>query len=194
MGQTSFRYSTNLVIPDTSAVKDAVAQQELTYILTALRTLATRLDETTGSLSPPVADWPNTSPAIANLGNNIYKFYAFCDVAINFGMFVNFHNLSATSVAARPAQANTYLNAAGGYCVDPNGVAAGSWGEFQVGPGLNYGIAGLVPGNWYFLSPFAPGVVTATQPTTPGQIIQLLGQAVTDRILMCGALNTWLAI
>jgi len=189
-----FRYSTNLVIPDTSSVKDVIANEELTYILNALRTLATRIDETTGSLSVPQEDWPNTSPAISNLGNNIYKFYAYCDVAIAYGMFVNFHNLDPVSVAARPAQANGFANAAGGYCVEPTGVAAGTWGEFQSGPGLNYGISGLVPGNWYFLSPTSPGLITATQPTTPGQIIQLVGQAFTDRILNVGAFNNWLLI
>lgn len=191
---TGFRYSTNLVIPDASSVKDDIANEEITYILNALRTIATRLDETTGALSPPQTDWPNTSPAIANLGNNIYKFYAYCDAAISFGMFVNFHNLSPTTVAARPAQANGFAGAAGGYCVSPSGVAAGTFGEFQTGPGLNYGISGMTPGNWYFLSPTSPGLITATQPTTVGQVIQLVGQAITDRILQCGAFTNWLQI
>lgn len=189
-----FRYSTNLVIPDVSSAKDNVVAEELNYIFTAMRTLATRIDETTGALSPPEADWPNTSVALSNLGNNIYKFYAYCASPILFGQFVNFYQQTATTVQARPAQANTFTNAAGGFCVDPNGVSAGEWGEFQVGPGLNYGISGMTPGTWYFLSPFTAGAVTATQPTTPGQIIQLLGQAVTDRILMTGAFNNWLAI
>ena len=190
----SFRYSTNLVIPASSSIKDETGASEVNYILNALRTLATRIDETTGALSPPPSDWPNTSPAIANLGNNIYKFYAVASQDIVFGEFVRFVNLSASAVSAAKAIANGVTGAAGGYCVDPNGVLAGQWGEFQVGPGLNYGIAGLVPGQWYFLSPFSAGLITGVQPTTPGQVIQLLGQAVTDRILQVGAFNNWLLI
>ncbi len=107
---------------------------------------------------------------------------------------VNFTYRDPSSVYARPAQANSFTTAAGGFCVDPNGVALGAWGEFTVGPGLNYGISGMTPGTWYFLSPSSPGIITATQPITPGQIIQLVGQAITDRILMTGAFNNWLLI
>jgi hypothetical protein len=191
---SSFRYSTNLVIPDKSSVKDTIASEELTYILNALRTLAVRIDETTGALAPPVTDWPNVSPLVSNLGNNIYKFYAQASASITFGQFVNFTNLSPTKVSARPAQADTFTKAAGGFCIDPNGVTSGAYGEFQVGPGLNYGISGMTPGNWYFLSPFSPGLITATQPVAAGQVIQLLGQAVTDNILQVGAFNNWLVI
>jgi hypothetical protein len=191
----SFRYSTNLVIPDTSDVKDPIASQEITYILSALRTLATRIDETTGALSPPVADWPNISPILTNLGDNTYKFYAQCGAApILFGMFVSFVNSTPTTVKAQPAQANGVVGVASGFCTDPNGVAAGQWGEFIVGPGLNYGISGLTPGNHYFLSPTSPGLITATQPTTAGQIIQVCGRAITDRLLMTGSFTNWLLI
>jgi hypothetical protein len=190
----AFRYSTNIIIPDTSSVKDDIASQEINYIFNALRTLATRIDETTGSLQPPVSDWPNISPVVSDLGNNIYRIYARAGSAITYGQFVNFFNLTPTEIQARPAQANGFTTVASGYCIDPNGVAPGAWGEFNVGPGLNYGISGLTPGNWYFLSPAVAGSITATQPTTPGQVIQLVGQAITDRILITGAFNNWLLI
>lgn len=190
-----FRYSTNLIIPAQSSIQDVIANQEMNYVLNSLKTLATRIDETTGALSPPQTDWPNSNPAVTNLGNNIYKFYAICgDTPIAYGMFVNFFKIAVDQVSARPAQANGYIYAAGGYCVEPGGVAAGQYGEFQVGPGINYGIAGLTPGNWYFLSPTNPGLITATQPTTAGQIIQLVGQAITDRILQVGSFNNWLLL
>lgn len=190
----NFRYSTNIVIPDTSDIKDTVGQQEMTYVFNALRTLATRLDETTGALSPPVSDWPSISPISANLGDNIYKFYAIASVNILFGMFVTFVNAGPTTINARPAQANAVTEVASGFCTDPNGVAAGQWGEFIVGPGINYGIGGLTPGNHYFLSPTTPGLITATQPTTPGQIIQLCGRAISDRLLLTGSFTNWLLI
>lgn len=190
----NFRYSTDLVIPQVSSIKDDVAQEEINYIFNALRTLATRIDEATGALAPLQTDWPSISPALVNLGNNIYRFYARASATISYGMFVNFYNLDATHVQARPAQANAFGNIAGGYCVDPNGVVSGQFGEFQIGPGLNYGISGLTPGNWYFISPSSPGLVTATQPTTPGQVIQLVGIAITDRIINCGAFNQWIQL
>lgn len=189
-----FRYSTNLVIPNASDIKDTIASQEMTYVLNALRTLATRIDETTGALSPPVSSWPNISPVSANLGDNIYKFYALASVNILFGMFVTFVFASPAQVSARPAQANAITEVASGYCNDPNGVAAGQFGEFIVGPGINFGIGGLTPGNHYFISPTSPGLITATQPTTPGQIIQLAGRAITDRLLMTGSFTNWLLI
>lgn len=191
---SSFRYSTNLVIPDSSDIKDTIASQEMTYVLNALRTLATRIDETTGALSLPVSDWPNISPVSSDLGNNIYKLYVQAQAAISFGMFVSFVNSTPTTVQARPAQANGITGVASGFCTDPNGVANGAWGEFIVGPGINFGIGGLTPGNHYFLSPTSPGLVTATQPTTPGQIIQLCGRAITDRLLLTGSFTNWLLI
>lgn len=189
-----FRYSTNLVIPNASDIKDTIASQEMTYVLNALRTLATRIDETTGALSPPVSDWPTISPVSANLGDNIYKFYAIASAPISFGMFVSFIFGSATQVNARPAQANGIVGVASGFCNDSNGVAAGQYGEFIVGPGINFGIGGLTPGNHYFISPTSPGLITATQPTTPGQIIQLAGRAITDRLLLTGSFTNWLLI
>jgi hypothetical protein len=190
-----FRYSTALIIPDASDVKDPPVNQELTYILNALRTLATRLDEVTGALSPEEANWPTVSPINSVLGNNINKFYARCASAIGYGAFVNFYNLSATEVQARPARASGFTFAAAGYCVNPAGYAAGDWGEFVVGPGVNYGIGGMTPGNWYFLDPATTtGQVTATAPSVAGQIYQCCGIAIADDILLVGALNNWLVI
>lgn len=192
---TAFRYSTNLIIPDVSSIKDDVGSKEMTYVFNALRTLATRIDETTGAIQPPEEDWPNISPTVSDLGNNIYRLYVQCGpTAISYGMFVNFYNATASTVLARPAQANGYANVASGFCIQSTGVAPGEWGEFNVGPGLNYGISGLTPGNQYFLSPTSPGLITATQPTAVGQVIQVVGQAITDRIVLTGAFNNWLQI
>lgn len=191
---SDFRFSTNLVIPTDSSAKDPITQREITQIFSALKTLATRLDETTGALSLPDTEWPNTSPEISNLGANIYKFYCVASAPIAYGQIVNFHNLTATTVQARPAQANSFTTAAGGYCLQVGGVAMGNFGEFTTGPGLNYGISGMTPGDWYFLSPSVAGSITAVQPTTPGEVYQLIGQAITDRILQCGAFNNWFVI
>lgn len=190
-----FRYSSPLILPDASDTKDAITNQEITYIFNALRTLATRLDETTGALSPEQANWPTVSPINSVLGNNTNKFYAQASADINFGAFVNFHNFTATQVKARPARASNFVFAAAGFCVTPGGVPTGQWGEFVVGPGVNYGIGGMTPGNWYFLDPATTtGQVTASQPVAPGEIIQLCGIAIQDNMLLVGTFNNWLVI
>lgn len=188
----AFRYSSPLIIPDTSSLKEDEVRNEVNYIYNALRTLATQLDAVTGALSPVIDSWPTVSPIASILGNNINKFYCRVGVNIPYGAFVNFYNYSGTEVQARPAQANGTAKAAAGFCVTPGGFTAGSWGEFVVGPGVNYAISGMTPGTWYYLDPSsALGQITATQPSTPGQITQQCGIAITDTMLLTGSLNNW---
>lgn len=190
-----FRYSSPLIIPDSSSIKDRIGQEEMTYVFNALRTLATQLDSLTGGLSPLPSDWPLIDPVNSIIGGNTNKFYCQCSAAIGYGAMVNFFNFSPTTVKARPARANVFTNAAAGFCTNPAGYAAGDWGEFIVGPGLNTGIAGMTPGNWYFLDPASlTGQVTATAPAVPGQIYQCCGIAITNTRLLVGALNNWLII
>jgi hypothetical protein len=195
-GTTSgFRYSTPLVIPDASSVEDHKTFEEINYIFNALRTLAARIDATTGALSPLQSQWPTISPLDSVLGTNTNKFYAITTENISYGAMVNFTNASATTVTARNAKASSASLAAVGYCVTEGGVLAGQWGEFVVGPGLNYGISGMVPGTWYYLSPTSSaGQVTNTKPTTAGQIVQLVGIAITNSKLLVGALNNWIQL
>lgn len=190
-----FRYSSPLIIPDTSSIVDKISQEEMTYVFNALRTLATQLDKLTGGLSPLPSDWPLIDPLNSVISGNLSKCYATCAVAIGYGAMVNLYNLSATKVQARPAKASGFATAAVGFCNTPGGFAAGAMGEFIVGPGINSGISGLVPGNWYFLDPAtATGQVTATAPSVAGQIYQCCGIAITNTRLLVGALNNWLII
>lgn len=191
----SFRYSSPLIIPQASSIKDPVGNEEMTYAFGGLRTLALRIDQVSGVLSPEPDTWPTVSPAASILGNNIYKLFVQCSADIAFGAMVNFHNFSPTKVKARPAKADNFVRAAGGFCVTPGGYTAGEFGEFVVGPGINYGISGLTPGTFYFLDPAtATGQVTAVAPSVAGQVYQLVGQAVADNMLLIGALNNWLVI
>jgi hypothetical protein len=108
---------------------------------------------------------------------------------------VNFFNSSPTTVSARNARANTAVNAAAGFCVTPGGFLAGSWGEFVVGPGVNFGLAGMTPGTWYYLSPTSTaGQVQNAAPTTAGQIRQRVGIALTNTQLLVGSLNEWVQL
>ncbi len=195
MASSEFRYSAPLIIPDVSDVKDRITQLEITYIFNALRTLATQLDIATGALSPVQTEWPTVSPITSILGNNTNKFYAICSENIAYGAFVNFQFLSADQVQARNARGNGFARAAGGFCITPGGFTVGQWGEFVVGPGINYGITGMVPGNWYFVDPTSLlGQVTAVQPSIPGQLIQNVGIAIESDKLLVGSFNSWIQI
>lgn len=195
MSLVDFRYSTPLVIPNASDAADRITSQEITYIFNALKTLALQLDKVTGALSPVPDTWSTIVPASSLILGNMSKFYAYCATTIGYGAFVNFYNKDATHVQAKPAKADNFANAAAGFCNTPGGFAAGSFGEFITGPGLNTGISGMTPGNWYFLDPTtATGQVTATAPSTAGQIYQCCGIALTDKTLLVGGLNNWLVI
>jgi hypothetical protein len=57
---SGFRYSTPIVIPDSSNVEDHKTFDELTYVFNALRTLAASIDTNTGALSPLQSTWPGS--------------------------------------------------------------------------------------------------------------------------------------
>lgn len=184
-------FSVPLILTRVSDVADQATKAEITQITFAIRTLALALDAYTGAQSPNPIDFPSQTVKTI-LGNNYYKFYAVAGTAITYGAVVNFTALTATQVQARPAKADSASTAAMGFCIVPGGVAAGSWGEFVVGSGVNIGLSGLTPGAWYWLSPTSTtGQITLTKPTTVGQIEQLCGWAATATSLVTGSLNNW---
>lgn len=186
------RYSTPLVIPDNSNVEDKKTFDELNYVFNALRTLALQLDSLTGALSPLQSNWPTVDPQSSILGNNTNKFYALCSENIAYGSFVNFFNKDSISVYARNAQASSAAKGAWGFCVTAGGFMAGNWGEFVVGPGVNYALASMIPGSVYYLDPTSTsGQINSGAPTTPGQIRQVVGVALTDKKLLVPHLGTW---
>ena len=190
MSSSKFRYSSNLVIPLAAENEDNTLRQQLQLIFDALRTLATRIDETTGALSELETDWPQLAPALAFLGNNHFKIYAQADASISNGMMINLHNATTTTVKAKPAIANSSANVATGFYLG-DALSSGDWGEFPCGPGINSGLSGLTPGTWYYLSPSSNGLITATKPTTAGQAVQLCGIAISDTQLLTGSFTNW---
>jgi hypothetical protein len=186
------RYSTPIVIPDSSQIDDKRTNDEMNYVLNALRTTVLQLDALTGGLSPLTSNWPTISPLGSVLGNNINKFYALCLTDIAYGAMVNFSNKDATTVYARTAQASSAARGAQGFCVTPGGFTAGTYGEFVVGTGVNYGLNSLVPGTVYYLDPVSVlGQVNASAPVTPGQIKQVVGVAISDTKLLVQGLGVW---
>jgi hypothetical protein len=84
------------------------------------------------------------------------------------------------------------LAGAQGFCVTEGGFTAGTYGEFVVGTGVNYGLNSLVPGTVYYLDPVSVlGQVNASAPVTPGQIKQVVGVAISDTKLLVQGLGVW---
>lgn len=194
MSLAGFRYSTAIILPDTSEVKDKDTQLELSYVFNALRTLAAHVDKITGALSPLQTDWPQYIPDGAFAATHSHKIYAQCIGAVPFGAMINLFG-SGGVLYAKTAKADGFANAAAGFCNTPGGFAHGEIGEFICGPGINEGIGGLVIGTWYFLDPTTTsGQITATQPVAAGQIIQLCGIAIATNRLLCGAFNNWIQL
>lgn len=194
MTASTVNFSTNIVLPQSSDATEPNARSDINYLIFAARTLALALDSYTGAISPPTTDWPNLVVGAAK-SVSPYRFYALAIENISTGAFVNFSQKNATSVYAAPAQANGAANVAGGFCITPGGVIAGNYGEFIIGPGVNTYLSGLIPGNWYWLSPTSTtGQVQAARPTVAGQIDQNCGLAITNTMLMVGALNNWKVI
>jgi hypothetical protein len=186
------RYSTPIVIPDSSQIDDKRTNDEMNYVLNALRTMALQMDALTGALSPLASNWSTVSALNSILGNNTNKFYALCLTDIAYGAMVNFTNKDATTVYARTAQASSASRGAQGFCVTPGGFVAGSYGEFVVGTGVNYGLNSLTPGTVYYLDPTSTlGQVNSSAPVTAGQIKQVIGVAITNTQLLVQGLGNW---
>lgn len=89
------------------------------------------------------------------------------------GDFVNVWNDVGT-VKVRKADASTTGKEANGFVL--SAVALGNSGTVYF-EGTNTQLTGLTGGSMYFLSATTPGGVTATAPSTAGQIVQKLGRA-----------------
>lgn len=63
-------------------------------------------------------------------------------------------------------------------------VADDALGKYQTGGPLEITGATLTPGATYFLDPVTPGAMTVTPPTTTGQVLVQLGQAITSTLFL----------
>lgn len=90
------------------------------------------------------------------------------------GDWVNVWDDSGTP-KMRKADASAAGKAADGYVLAA--VTSGASGTCYLS-GTNSHVTGLTGGSRYFLSPSTPGVATATVPTGAGQVVQILGRAV----------------
>lgn len=96
--------------------------------------------------------------------------------ALTAGQLVNMYNV-AGAAQVRRAIATATTSAADGFVLQS--VGSGQIATVQLA-GLDGVLSGLVPGSIYFLDPAVPGGITATAPSTSGQVVQQVGKALTS--------------
>lgn len=107
--------------------------------------------------------------------------------AIPAGAMVNFYSVAGVLIArnASAVDGTKPCHAFAG-----TSVGSGATGQFQT-TGTNQLIGGLTPGTLYFLSDGSPGNITATMPTIAGHLVQAIGVAISDQMLIFNPSSNW---
>jgi hypothetical protein len=96
--------------------------------------------------------------------------------ALAAGDFVNIHAVSG-SARARKADASVSGKEAHGFILEAVASGANATVYFE---GRNTQVTGKTPGARQYLSATTPGATTETPPSASGQVVQLVGVAVSD--------------
>ena len=139
----------------------------------AISGLAQKASVATGQLQLSPAEMATSDQFDQLLTHRVNKLKVRAAEAIGYGQAVNLL-LNAGVVEAQLANATTSAKPCHGLCDVPLGLAVGEWGEIIFMNGRSQGVAGTVFGSRYFLSTTA-GAVQLSPPTTPGNLVQLLG-------------------
>ena len=96
---------------------------------------------------------------------------------ITYGKIVSVYDASGTHVKLATASASGTAMALG-FCPTHEGVASGKPGEVQYHGIIEAASAGLAPGSLVYLSATIPGTFTPVAPVGVGNIVQVVGFAV----------------
>jgi hypothetical protein len=96
--------------------------------------------------------------------------------ALSAGDFVNIHNISGEA-RVRKADASVSGKEAHGFVLEAVSSGANAMVYFE---GRNTQVTGKTPGARQYLSATTPGATTEFPPSTSGQVVQLVGVAVSD--------------
>lgn len=151
-------------------VEDQDTNAELHRIVQAINILAFRLDEATGSLALTSADRPYAIASATSKELNMCRLYAKTTVSLTAGELVHY---TSTGELVK-AQANGAHNLKAQAVVLAN-TTAGSYAPLAA-RGIVKLYSGLTPGNYYYLSPTA-GAIGSASPAA-GNTLQYIGFAV----------------
>lgn len=109
------------------------------------------------------------------------RIYKVASENINFGDFVNLHDVAGVCNVRKANASSGTVRPARGYCSTVGGVLIGEIGEFILSQGL-LTIGGVACGQAIFLST-SPGLATITAPVGAGQLEQFLGVGVETNLV-----------
>lgn len=170
----SLSTSINLGLPQGPETTDMLLYAELSRIYNAINILAQSIDVYTGGLNPDSTEWSAQNNISTIRTQNILRTYCKANEDIASGALVCFVN-GTTELLAVNADATDDTKPARGYC-SAGAINAGEFGQFTLGNSLHPSISGLTYGTKYYLST-TPGLITATEPTDPGNLVQVIGFA-----------------
>lgn len=152
-------------------------QDDFLTVFRAIQNLQRGVSRYCGIDAPDSADWAQTVYSDTLLTGNLTRLYVIAGAAISRGQIVNLYN-NAGVLNARLAQANAASTMA--HAIANSSASAGQVVELNFLQGWINSIAGMTVGALYYLSPSVAGAITATRPSTVGQIIQSIGVALTS--------------
>lgn len=183
-------FSIPLRIPQIAQHVTPERQDELNDLHNSAYQLLTALDIYSGKRVEYSADYSQLSYSRIQTGDT-GKFYAVASGAIAARDMVDF-TVSGSTVLARVAKADAVTTPCKAYAL--SAVANGAWGEFRVVAGVITGFTALTPGLTYYLSTATGGAIQSARPAVVGQIIQTVGWAISDTVLMCTPNQTFIAL
>lgn len=118
-----------------------------------------------GTLDPSMLPASNGMPSLTVTASEAIAAGALCSLYDNSGT-LNVRNANATD-ATKPAN-----------CFAPSAIASAASGSVSFGGAMNSGAASLTIGAAVYLSAATAGASTATAPTASGNLLQIVGYAI----------------
>lgn len=183
MAIETFQSPINLQLAQTPQTLNPELYRELAIVYNAIRVLQQGVTVLTGAVQADPSTWQLQQATDTLLMGNLGRFYCQAGEDIGYGQLIRLVDNGVGGVAAVKADASNLVLAAEGYCNVGVGLLTSEFGEFIMGRGLLTGLAGLTPGQRYWLS-LTAGNITNLKPTAAGQIGQYIGTAISDTQLM----------
>jgi hypothetical protein len=174
----SYKSSVNLGLPNIADPPDPAFFAEFTRVYNAIRNLAIALDAYTGVLAADSQFYSTTPLSTTLLVQNLTRVYCIAGAALSYGDIINLYDGGAGVLTARKASAVDATKPAHAWCSTAAGIASGSYGEVML-LGMCTAIAGLTPGQLYYLSNTAGAIAT-----TAGTVSQKVGYGLGASSLM----------
>jgi hypothetical protein len=188
------QYSTSIglsVLPEIDQKQHPQIFLEFLRMRNAFKSLQGALDLYTGALSEDPKYWEQAKVYETTRIQNISRVYAKAGENITLGQTVTFTNVAGVLTAFK-ANATNNTKPARAFCSVTAGVLSGAFGEFILS-GVNPYITGLTPAATYYLNTTS-GQITATAPSTVGNIVQEVGYALSDKALWFNPILNWKVI